>query len=208
MANSAPAAPGVTSTSRRPHAITASGDGLTQHGVAEMVAVAEQQIVESSVGEPSRPRSTKPTIGDRALGQVVRDRVVPELFGRLDLDRHPCGSAPPEHRRRERWHDRATMSTPSAHQFVDIRTEGRVAVVTMNRADRLNALGPQLVGGLIDAFRHLHRATRGRARSSSKARARASAPAPTSSATVGRHPTPRDEGPWASCTAPRSSSWT
>jgi hypothetical protein len=49
------------------------------------------------------------------------------------------------------------MSTPSDHQFIDIRTEGRVAVVTMNRPDRLNALGPQLVGELIDAFHHLHR---------------------------------------------------
>jgi enoyl-CoA hydratase len=43
-------------------------------------------------------------------------------------------------------------------QFVDVRTEGRVAVVTMNRPDRLNALGPQITGELIDTFRDLHRA--------------------------------------------------
>jgi enoyl-CoA hydratase len=42
-------------------------------------------------------------------------------------------------------------------QYIDVRTQDRVAVVTMNRPDRLNALGPQLTGELIDTFRHLHR---------------------------------------------------
>jgi enoyl-CoA hydratase len=41
--------------------------------------------------------------------------------------------------------------------YVEVRTEGRTAVVTMNRPERLNALGPQLTAELIDTFRALHR---------------------------------------------------
>jgi enoyl-CoA hydratase len=40
---------------------------------------------------------------------------------------------------------------------IDVRTEDRVAIVTLNRPDRLNALGTELVGELIDTFRTLHR---------------------------------------------------
>jgi enoyl-CoA hydratase len=42
-------------------------------------------------------------------------------------------------------------------QYVEVRTQDRIAIVTMNRPDRLNALGPQLTGELIEAFRMLHR---------------------------------------------------
>jgi enoyl-CoA hydratase len=41
--------------------------------------------------------------------------------------------------------------------YVEVQTQDRVAVVTLNRPERLNALGPQLTGELIDAFRALHR---------------------------------------------------
>ena len=55
-------------------------------GIAEMIAVAEQQLVDvdvdAEVGEPA--------VGNRALRQVVGDRVVAEFFGRLDLDGHPA----------------------------------------------------------------------------------------------------------------------
>ena len=43
-------------------------------------------------------------------------------------------------------------------QYVQVRDHDQVAVVTMNRPERLNALGPQLTQELIDTFRHLHRA--------------------------------------------------
>jgi enoyl-CoA hydratase/carnithine racemase len=51
--------------------------------------------------------------------------------------------------------------------YVSVRNEERVAVVTLDRPDRLNALGSELVGELIDTFRRLHRdrpSPRGRAR--------------------------------------------
>jgi enoyl-CoA hydratase len=41
--------------------------------------------------------------------------------------------------------------------IVDVRNEGPVAVVTMNRPDRLNSLGTEMVQGVTDAFRTLHR---------------------------------------------------
>jgi enoyl-CoA hydratase len=41
--------------------------------------------------------------------------------------------------------------------YVSVRNEERVAVVTLDRPDRLNALGSELVGELIDTFRRLHR---------------------------------------------------
>jgi len=41
--------------------------------------------------------------------------------------------------------------------YVDMRTEDRVAIVTMNRPERLNALGPALIAELTDTFRRLHR---------------------------------------------------
>jgi enoyl-CoA hydratase len=41
--------------------------------------------------------------------------------------------------------------------YVEVRRQDRVAVVTMNRPERLNALGPQLIGELIETFRALHR---------------------------------------------------
>jgi enoyl-CoA hydratase len=41
--------------------------------------------------------------------------------------------------------------------YVGVRTEGRVAIVTMNRPERLNALGPAITAELIDTFRQLHR---------------------------------------------------
>jgi len=49
------------------------------------------------------------------------------------------------------------MTVPHEMTYVDVRTDGRVAVVTMSRPDRLNALGPQLTGELIDTFHALHR---------------------------------------------------
>jgi enoyl-CoA hydratase len=41
--------------------------------------------------------------------------------------------------------------------YVAVRNEERVAVVTLDRPDRLNALGSELVGELIETFRRLHR---------------------------------------------------
>src|SRR4051794_231601 len=51
-----------------------------------MVAVAEQERVDVDVDA----QVTEAPVGHRTLGQVVRDRVVAELFGRLDLDGHPA----------------------------------------------------------------------------------------------------------------------
>jgi enoyl-CoA hydratase len=41
--------------------------------------------------------------------------------------------------------------------YVEVQTQDRVAVVTLNRPERLNALGPQLTGELIAVFHALHR---------------------------------------------------
>jgi enoyl-CoA hydratase len=42
-------------------------------------------------------------------------------------------------------------------EFVQVATVDGVATVTLNRPERLNALGTRLVGEVIDAFRALHR---------------------------------------------------
>jgi enoyl-CoA hydratase len=42
-------------------------------------------------------------------------------------------------------------------QYVEVRSEGRTAIVTLNRPSRLNALGPAITAELIDSFRLLHR---------------------------------------------------
>ena|SRR5438309_489189 len=42
-------------------------------------------------------------------------------------------------------------------EFVQVATADRIAAVTLNRPDRLNALGTRLVGEVKDAFRSLHR---------------------------------------------------
>ena len=84
--NSAAAAPAVTSTSSGREPVAASGHRLAQHRVAEVVAVAEEELVEIDV----EPEVAEPAVGHRALGEVVGDRVVAELLGRLDLDRHPA----------------------------------------------------------------------------------------------------------------------
>ncbi len=65
--------------------LTPGGDGLSQDRVAEVVAVAEEQVVELHVDA----QVNEPTIGDGALGEVVGDGVVAELLGRLHLDGHP-----------------------------------------------------------------------------------------------------------------------
>ena len=73
--NSDAAAPGVTSTACGETSSMAPID-LAQRRIAEVVAVAEEQIVEIDIdGEIAQP-----PVGDRALGQVVGDRVVPELL--------------------------------------------------------------------------------------------------------------------------------
>ena len=59
---------------------------FAQHRVAQVVAVAEEELVEIDV----EPQVAEPAVGHRALGEVVGDRVVAELLGRLDLDRHPA----------------------------------------------------------------------------------------------------------------------
>ena len=41
--------------------------------------------------------------------------------------------------------------------YVTVERRDRVAVVTLDRPDRLNALGADLVSGVIEAFRRLHR---------------------------------------------------
>ena len=71
-------------------AVAARGDGLAEQRVAEVVAVAEQQLVERRRRGPEvDPEVGQPPVGDRALREVVGDRVVAELLGRLDLDGHP-----------------------------------------------------------------------------------------------------------------------
>ena len=94
--NSAAAAPAVTSTSSGCEAVAAGGHRLAQQRVAEVVAVAEQQLVEVEV----EAQVAQPPVGHRALGEVVGDRVVAELLGRLDLDGHPSVAHAPEHGRR------------------------------------------------------------------------------------------------------------
>ena len=69
---------------------------ITADRVAEVVAVAEEQVVELH----AHVQVAQPAVGDGALGQVVGDGFVPELFGRLHLDGHPAvahgGSMPPD----------------------------------------------------------------------------------------------------------------
>ena len=79
--------------------VAAGCDTLTQPRIAEVVAVAQQQLVDVDV----EPEISEPPVGDRALREVVGDRVVAELLGRLDLDRHSSiahvrevGTQPPD----------------------------------------------------------------------------------------------------------------
>src|SRR5205807_9950808 len=65
------------------NAVAAGRDRLAQHGVAEVVAVAEQQIIQLEL----QSQISQPSVGDRALGEVVGDGVVAQLLRRLDLDR-------------------------------------------------------------------------------------------------------------------------
>ena len=85
-----PRRPGVTITSSALQPVAARGDGFAQHRIAEVVAVTEQQVVERRTG--ARPEVEtevgEPAVGHRALGEIVGDRVVAELFGGLDLDGH------------------------------------------------------------------------------------------------------------------------
>ena len=67
-------------------AVAGRRDRLAQERVAEVVAVAEQQVVEVEV----EAEVVEAPVGDRALGEVVGDRVVAQLLGRLDLDGHPA----------------------------------------------------------------------------------------------------------------------
>ena len=69
----------------------ARGDCLAQQRITEVIAVTEQQRVEpaSRREREIEPQIGQPPIRDRALREVVGDRVVPELLGRLDLDGHP-----------------------------------------------------------------------------------------------------------------------
>src|SRR5205823_1722443 len=81
-------------------------DGFAQGRIAEMVAVAEQQLVEGSdpaAGPELDAQVGEAAVGDRALREVVGDRVVAQLFRRLDFDGHssiahvrkPCISVSP-----------------------------------------------------------------------------------------------------------------
>ena len=69
----------------RAQTLAVGGDLLAKARQATVVAVLEQQArdiaVELVVAQAHVP--------ERALGEVVRDRVVAQLLGRLDLDRHP-----------------------------------------------------------------------------------------------------------------------
>ncbi len=82
--NSAAAAPGVTSTSSGADARPPAAIAARSAGPAEVVAVHQDEVVELDAEVAQR------RVGDRALGQVEPDPVVPELLGRLGLDRHPA----------------------------------------------------------------------------------------------------------------------
>ena len=66
-------------------AVAAGGHRLPQQRVAEVVAVAEEQLVEVEL----EAEVAQAAVGHGALGEVVGDGVVAELLGRLDLDGHP-----------------------------------------------------------------------------------------------------------------------
>ena len=91
-----------------------------------MIAVAEQQLVEPAARREREiePEVGETPVGDGALRQVVRDRVVPELLGRLDLDGHP----PVAHadflqcQRRSRMPIAATTSDPRRPCGIVLRT--------------------------------------------------------------------------------------
>ena len=59
------------------------GDRGAQPRPAHVVAVHQDEVVQLD------PEVAQRRVGDRALGQVRPDPVVPELLGRLGLDRHP-----------------------------------------------------------------------------------------------------------------------
>ena len=71
--------------------VAAGRDRLPQRRITQMVAVTEQEIVEPATRAEGQiePEIGEAPIGNRALREVVGDRVVPELLGRLDLDGHP-----------------------------------------------------------------------------------------------------------------------
>ena len=58
-------------------AVAARGHGLAEQRVAEVVAVAEEELVEVEV----EAEIAQPPVGDGALGEVVGDGVVAELLG-------------------------------------------------------------------------------------------------------------------------------
>jgi hypothetical protein len=60
-------------------------DQLAQLRQAAVVAVLQQDVPGVRVDAEVR----EPEVAERALREVVLDRVVAELLGRLDLDRHP-----------------------------------------------------------------------------------------------------------------------
>ena len=60
-------------------------DQLAELRQAAVVAVLEQDVRDVAVD----PVVREAEVAERALGQIVRDRVVPELLRGLDLDRHP-----------------------------------------------------------------------------------------------------------------------
>ena len=63
--NSAAAAPAVTSTSSARDAVAAGRHRLAEHRIAEVVAVAEQQLVEVEL----EPEVAQPPVGHRALAR-------------------------------------------------------------------------------------------------------------------------------------------
>ena len=130
----------------------------------------------------SSPRSRSRRSDDRALGEVVGDRVVAELLGRLDLDRHPAvahrRSMPSAVPRLARWWiPPASRPRPMCSTSAGTRTSDRPDERARRGRDRALVAIQRLQAAYADAVTRRRLGRRAR-RSSSPTPLSTSTPAP------------------------------